>query len=93
MYKRQVDVSLTADTRALLGGDLEVDSNQPLPEGALNWIKANGKVSLVTEVDTMLGTSNDRFLRVELQTTDAMYPLYGTLELEPARPLSEITAP
>ena len=89
---RSVNLSLLADTRALMGGDLEVDTNQPLPAEALSWMNANGEVSLVTEVDTMLGTVNDRFLRVELQTMDALYPLYGELILEPSRPLSQITA-
>lgn len=89
---RLVNLSLLADTRALMGGDLEVDTSMPLPDEALSWINQNGEVSLVTEVDTMLGTSNGRFLRVELQTMDAQYPLYGELVLEPSVPLAEITA-
>ncbi|SIS46175.1 ABC transporter permease [Neptunomonas antarctica] len=89
---RLVNLSLLADTRAIMGGDLEVVTNQPLTGEALNWIKANGVVSMVTEVDTMLGTERDRFLRIELQTMDAQYPLYGGLVLEPSRPLSKITA-
>jgi len=89
---RLVNISLLADTRVLMGGDLEVDTKQPLPDEALSWMKANGEVSLVTEVDTMLGTGSDRFLRVELQTTDALYPLYGELVLEPSAALADITA-
>jgi len=89
---RLVNLSLLADTRVLMGGDLEVDTNQPLPDEALSWINANAEVSLVTEVDTMLGTGSGRFLRVELQTMDALYPLYGELVLEPSRPLADITA-
>ena len=88
---RLINQSLIADTRILMGGDLEVDTNQPLPDVALDWINANGEVSLVTEVDTMLGTVSGRFLRVELQAMDARYPLYGELLLEPSRPLTEIT--
>ena len=89
---RLVNLSLLADTRVLLGGDVEVESRQPLPDAALDWINANGAVTLVTEVDTMLGTANGRFLRVELQTMDAQYPLYGELQLQPALPLATITA-
>lgn len=89
---RLISLSLLADTRALLGGDLEVDSNQPLPETAFDWINAHGEVSLVTEVDTMLGTTSGRFLRVELQAMDGRYPLYGELVLAPSKPLAEITA-
>jgi putative ABC transport system permease protein len=89
---RLINLSLLADTRVLLGGDLEVNTNQPLPQEALNWMNMNGEVSLVTEVDTMLGTAGDRFLRVELQTMGALYPLYGELVLQPSKPLGEITA-
>jgi len=89
---RLINLSLLADTRVLLGGDLEVETNQPLPDEALSWIQANGEVSLVTEVNTMLGTTDDQFLRVELQTMDSLYPLYGELLLKPSKPLVDITA-
>ena len=89
---RLVNLSLLADTRALMGGDLEVETSQSLPQEALNWINANGDVSLVTGIDTMLGTENDLFLRVELQAMESNYPLYGELLLEPSRPLSQTTA-
>ncbi|MFT5221646.1 MAG: putative ABC transport system permease protein, partial [Gammaproteobacteria bacterium] len=89
---RLVSLSLLNDTRVLLGGDLEVETSQPLPENALSWIRANGDLTLVTELDTMLGTESGRFLRVELQTMDKSYPLYGNLVLDPALPLAEVTA-
>ena len=88
---RLINISLLADTRILLGGDLEVDSDKPLPDEAIIWMTRNGDVSLVTEVDTMLGTQNGRFLRVELQAVDEMYPLYGELVLEPFTKISDIT--
>jgi putative ABC transport system permease protein len=72
---RLVNLSLLNDTRVLLGGDLEVETDRLLAEKALKWMAENGDVSLVTEVDTMLGTSKGRFLRVELQTMDELYPL------------------
>src|SRR5210317_1459831 len=78
---RVVSAGLLADTRMLLGGDLEVDSNTPLPPEALAWIEQNGDLSLVIELDTMLGTADGNFLRVELQTVDSAYPLYGRLGL------------
>ncbi len=89
---RLVGAGLLADTRALMGGDLEVDSKTPLPAAALDWMRARGEVSRVTELYTMLGTSDGGFLRVELQSMDANYPLYGTLRLEPATPLAQATA-
>lgn len=89
---RLIDAGLLADTRVLLGGDLEVESNRPLPPDALAWLEAHGEISLVTEIDTMLGTASGDYLRVELQTTDDDYPLYGALQLQPAEPLAAITA-
>jgi putative ABC transport system permease protein len=88
---RLVNLSLLADTRVLMGGDLEVESKQPLPDEALSWLNQNGAVSLVTEVDTMLGTVSGRFMRVELQAMDARYPLYGELLLDPSKQLSDLT--
>ena len=89
---RLVNQGLLADTRVLLGGDVEVDAERPLPESVLDWMRDRGDVSLVTELDTMLGTTSDEFLRVEIQAMDEAYPLYGQLTLQPDLPLAEITA-
>ncbi len=88
---RIVNASMLADTRALLGGDVEVDTNEPLPETTLQWMRDNGTVTLVRELYTMLGNSQGDFIRVELQSMDANYPLYGNLELSPALPLTDAT--
>lgn len=88
---RVLQGSLLADTRALLGGDLEVDSNAPLAEEVLTWINETGDISLVIELNTMLGTPEGEFQRVELQTTDTNYPLYGQLVLSPEGKLSDYT--
>jgi len=84
--------SLLEDTRLLMGGDLEVDSNAPLPKPVIAWMRANGEVSLVTELYTMLGGPQGEFLRVELQAMDESYPLYGNLELQPGLELADATA-
>ncbi len=89
---RVVSSALLADTRMLLGGDLEIDSNAPLESAALEWIEQRGDLSLVIELDTMLGTPDGNFLRTELQTVDDSYPLYGELVLEPAMPLESAVA-
>ena len=89
---RLTSIGLLADTRAIMGGDLEVESHAPLPAEVLDWMRANGRVSRVTELYTMLGTEQGDFLRVELQSMDQHYPLYGELELEPAGELAAITA-
>lgn len=89
---RLIDVGLLSDTRILMGGDLEVEHDEPLPAAAVAWLEEHGDVSLLTELDTMLGTEDGDFLRVELQTADAAYPLYGELRLQPGRTLADITA-
>ena len=78
---RIVSLGLLADTRILLGGDLEVESMSPLPDETLAWIRQDGDLTLVVELDTMLGTPEGNFQRVELQSVDANYPLYGELVL------------
>lgn len=89
---RLVSDGLLSDTRQLLGGDLQVSSNQPrpLPDEALDWMRQNGKVSQLIELRTMLGTPQDDFVLIELQSVDDLYPLYGSLQLEPEEPLSEL---
>ena len=91
MY-RLVGDALLSDTRQLLGGDLQVRVNnqQPLPDEAVEWMSARGKVSELIELRTMLGTPKEDFVLVELQSVDELYPLYGELELAPGKPLSEL---
>ena len=54
---RLVSAGLLADTREILGGDVQVDSEKPLPPEALAWMNSQGEVSLLTEIYTMMGTS------------------------------------
>ncbi|WP_339842608.1 FtsX-like permease family protein [uncultured Halopseudomonas sp.] len=93
---RVVEQSLLADTRALLGGDVELDASEPLPDEVQAWIRASGQLSLVRELDTMVsGTSADgdmNFMRAAILIPDAAYPLYGQLQLMPDQPLAELTA-
>ena len=90
---RIIEQSLLADTRALLGGDVEIDANEPLPDEVLQWIGGTGQLSLVREFDTMVsGASGEGFVRAELLVPDAAYPLYGELQLTPEQPLAALTA-
>lgn len=81
---------LLSDTRALMGGDLQIDSKQPLPDAVLSWIRQEGDVSRVIEVDTMLGTETGDLIKVELQSADENYPLYGELKLVPSQPFQDL---
>jgi putative ABC transport system permease protein len=88
---RQVTGALLADTRALLGGDLLVDTRSELPVGVLEWMRERGSVSLMMELRTMLGAADGEFQLVELLTVDSEYPLYGELTLEPAQDAAAAT--
>ncbi|WP_395343848.1 ABC transporter permease [Ningiella sp. W23] len=81
--------ALLADTRALLGGDLEIESNQAISLEALDWIRERGDITLIRELDTMMSTEDDQFILVELLSTDATYPLYGELTLKGEQDLSK----
>ena len=89
---RVIEQSLLADTRALLGGDVELDTNEPLPDPVLAWVRETGSLSLVREFDTLVSSADgDGFFRAEILIPDAAYPLYGELELTPDRPRPELT--
>lgn len=81
---QQVTDALRADIRLLFGGDVEIQTRQPLPQDPLNWVKARGEVSQVVELRTMLMTGEGRSQLVELFSVDEAYPLYGELVLQPA---------
>lgn len=90
---RVIEQSLLADTRALLGGDVELDASEPLPDEVLRWIGETGSISLVREFDTLVSSPDgEGFFRAEILIPDQAYPLYGELELTPDRPRTELTA-
>ncbi|MDO9568712.1 MAG: hypothetical protein Q7J58_04945 [Hydrogenophaga sp.] len=89
---RQVADAMRTDARALFGGDVEVESPQPLPADTLAWMQARATVSRVVELRTMLRTEDGRAQLIELQSADAAYPLVGRVELNPAAPLADALA-
>lgn len=88
----QLGQGLRDGGRALFGGDLRVETRTPLEPEPLAWLEANGEVSLLVEMRTMLRTPEAGTTVVEVQSPDANYPLYGELLLEPAIPLAEALA-
>ncbi|MEC7816571.1 MAG: FtsX-like permease family protein [Pseudomonadota bacterium] len=90
---RVVEESLLADTRALLGGDVELDTGEALSDDVLAWIEARGQLSLVREFDTIVSNpEGDGFFRAEILVPDGAYPLYGDLQLSSDQSLSDLTA-
>lgn len=89
---QQVSDALSADVRLLFGGDVELQTTQPLPRDANQWLQERGTVSEVVELRTMLVTEAGRSQLVELLSVDAAYPLYGQLDLAPQEDLQALLA-
>ncbi len=91
--RRTVDQGIRSQARTLLAGDLAISSRQPLPK-SLEPILADVphlRRSDLTELVTVAaapaaGDKPGPSQLVELKAVDRNYPLYGTLELDPARP-------
>lgn len=83
---------IAGEERQLFGGDVELDVREPLEKDALDWVAEQGTVSRLTELRTMLGTPNDDFTVIELQSVDANYPLYGTVQFDPPLTMQEATS-
>ena len=84
-----IEAGLAADGRAILGGDLEVDTTPNPPPGALqDWLKTHvTQTSDVVQMRSMLvAPSGDRIL-VELKAVDSKWPLVGTATTDPPQPL------
>ncbi|WP_245651162.1 ABC transporter permease [Paramagnetospirillum marisnigri] len=84
-----VDLALTTDARALLGGDLDIRQSHAPPQGdqrtallELGHVTEGMEMRVMATVDG----NRDRAL-VELKGVDAAYPLVGKLELAASHPL------
>lgn len=76
-----VEDALRADARRLLGGDLEIrTSNTPVPEAAVERLRALGVVSTEARLRTMARGAGRPTL-VELKAVDGAYPLVGQAQL------------
>jgi len=79
---------LNDNAKALLGGDLEIDYNRN--EGSLklvNQVKEFATISQMIEFSTMvstIGRDKNKSLFTRIKTVDTKYPLYGSVDYEPA---------
>ena len=79
---------LNDNARSLLGGDLEIDYNRN--EGNLelvNQVKEFATISQMIEFSTMVSTidrEKNKSLFTRIKTVDTKYPLYGSVDYEPA---------
>ena len=86
-----VDAGLAQDSRALLGGDLDLrQSHQPMAGDQLAVLAGMGRITVGVEMRAMasVGENRDRAL-VELKGVDAAYPLVGEVVLAPVMPLAQ----
>jgi putative ABC transport system permease protein len=89
-----VSAGLTADARAMLGGDLELHLvHRTASAEQLEWLRERGTLSATTEMRAMARTEDgaERSL-VELKAIDDAYPLYGRVTLDPAQDLETALA-
>jgi putative ABC transport system permease protein len=89
---RQVADGLRLDAKLIFGGDVEIESTQPMPAEALAWMQQRATVSRVIELRTMLRTDSGRSQLIELLSADDAYPLYGEVALQPAGRLRDALA-
>ena len=84
---------LAENARALLGADVEIRvAAHGATDDQFAWLRDNSETLItVRELRAMAyaNTSDERTL-VELKGIDPAYPLYGTMALAPALPLSEV---
>ena len=79
------DAGLAENSRAMLGGDLEIGTGaQPPPPALLTWFRDHGaKISQQTEMRTLLvAPSGERDL-IDLRAVDRDWPLVGAPLLDP----------
>ncbi len=98
-----LDAGIREEARSLLGADVSVESRRPLApelEQILDAERAAGRSVRRTDLRTMpsvvAAPPDDRGLPgpsrlVELRIFDGPYPFYGSLDLDPPRPLTELT--
>jgi putative ABC transport system permease protein len=85
---------LSVEGQRLLGGDVELRLVQrEMTDSELQWLRRQGKVSMVAETRAMAVTPDGRARsNIELKAVDRFYPLYGVADVSPREPLKELFA-
>ena len=85
---------LNDNARSLLGGDIEIDYNRVAGDQALlNQVREFATISQMIEFSTMLTTyqkGKNISLFTRVKTVDELYPLYGSVQSEPADALQRL---
>lgn len=85
-FRSDVLLTVDAQSKELLGADLEMDSNQPYPEEAITFIDSiGGSDANSIEFNSMVLFKNNGSTRLsQIRAIEGPFPLYGTLKTEPA---------
>lgn len=103
LFAAHVDRAVTKEARGLLGGDLEIRSSRSLsvvgqevlgtlPLRGIQTTHISELVAMATRTDSHSGSVPITQI-VELKAVEPAYPFYGTVRLEPAKPLQELLHP
>ncbi|MEQ1794944.1 MAG: FtsX-like permease family protein [Nitrospira sp.] len=100
LFAAHLEQAVTKEARGLLGGDLEIRlSRQISREGQTYLTSLSDRDMVMTHVSELIGMAAHFSGRqsggqpsqiVELKAVESGYPFYGTLRLEPDRPLWEL---
>jgi putative ABC transport system permease protein len=90
-----VTAGLSADARALLGGDVELHLvHRTATPREQAFLDASGTVSRVADMRAMARSADGQQVAlIELRAVDPAYPLYGDVSLDPLQPLDADLAP
>ncbi len=90
-----IEQGLAENGRALLGGDVEVQTGaEPPPAALIAWLRARGaSVSEVTQMRSLLVAPSGRRELIDLKAVDTAWPLIGAAVLAPPATLEEALAP
>ena len=86
--------TIRRDARALLGGDLELESaNRPVPEAELAaLLPPEARTSSTVRTTTLVTGPTGRRLAVSIKAVDEAWPLVGAVALDPPLPVAEALA-
>ncbi|WP_447978818.1 ABC transporter permease [Candidatus Nitrospira bockiana] len=106
LFADNLEQTVAREARSLMGGDLEVRLSHPLSEQGRAVLEGLGErgasVTHVSELVAMASRSNSGSPTaagpvssqiIELKAVEPAYPLYGTVQTTPTRPLADLLAP
>ena len=105
LFATNVEEAILGDARGLLGGDIELSWRRTMSQNGQNVLDSLSErhitVSHITEFAAMAAVESDQpydqktqtaSQLVELKALDSLYPLYGSLLVEPAEPIEQLLA-